>query len=214
MGNPTGAEGMMDPDRNCGDEHGLVSRARRGDLEAFGALVTLYQERAVRLAFSLLGSWEDARDAAQEAFVKAYQSMGSFREESLFSTWFYRILINHCHDWRRRSQVRRHLAAEGGSTREEAESGADALTTASSRESPAEESLRAELEERIRADLAELPERQKMVFTLRYFEGLTLHEIASALSLSEGAVKAHLWHAGGKIKKNLKRYLEIKEVRR
>lgn len=204
----------MDPVETLQDETVLADRAREGDVQAFGALVVLYQERSIRLAFSLLGNWEDARDAAQEGFVKAYQSLRSFRGESLFSTWFYRILVNHCRDYQRKRKVRQHLSCERPAF-DEQEPGLSEPEgrIADSGPGPLQASLNRELEERIRRDLAGLPERQRTVFALRYFEGMTLNEIACTLAISEGAVKANLWQAGEKMKSRLNDYLETREGR-
>src|SRR3989338_5903260 len=93
-----------------GKEEELVLQARGGDLKSFSALVQIYQERAIRIAHSFVGNFEDARDMAQEAFVKAYENLDSFKEESRFYTWFYRILVNTCKDFLRKKKVRRHLS--------------------------------------------------------------------------------------------------------
>lgn len=190
----------------------LAARAREGDVQAFGALVELYQERSIRLAYSLLGNWEDSRDAAQEAFVKAYQALRSFKSESLFSTWFYRILVNHCHDFQRRRKVRSHLAQSvSGLTGEDEVSLENRIPNAAP--DPLSRTLDRELEARIREDLKALPERQRAVFSLRYFDGMTLHEIAQTLMITDGAVKANLWQAGEKMKSRLSDYLEVKGVK-
>ncbi len=193
-------------------ERKLTVRAREGDVQAFGALVALYQERSIRLAYSLLGNWEDSRDAAQEAFVKAYQALKSFKSESLFSTWFYRILVNHCRDFQRRRKVRSHLAQDITGFAGEDETPPENRIPSVSPD-PLARTLDRELETRIREDLKTLPERQRTVFSLRYFDGMTLHEIAQTLMISEGAVKAHLWQAGEKMKSRLSDYLEVKGVR-
>lgn len=190
----------------------LARRAREGDVQAFGALVTLYQERSIRLAYSLLGNWEDSRDAAQEAFVKAYQALKTFKSESLFSTWFYRILVNHCRDFQRRKKVRSHLSQDVNSFAEEDEPSLENRVPSAS-PGPLSRALDRELEARIREDLKALPERQRTVFSLRYFDGMTLHEIAETLMITEGAVKANLWQAGEKMKSRLSEYLEVKGVK-
>lgn len=190
----------------------LARRAREGDVQAFGALVALYQERSIRLAYSLLGNWEDSRDAAQEAFVKAYQALKTFKAESLFSTWFYRILVNHCRDFQRRKKVRSHLSQDVNAFADEDEPSLENRIPSVS-PGPLSRALDRELEARIREDLKTLPERQRTVFSLRYFDGMTLHEIAETLMITEGAVKANLWQAGEKMKSRLSEYLEVKGVR-
>lgn len=202
----------MVPAENRQQESELAVRAREGDVQSFGALVTLYQERSIRLAYSLLGDWEDSRDAAQEAFVKAYQALKSFKSESLFSTWFYRILVNHCRDFQRKKKVRRHLSEEVSGRGEEMENSPEERIPSSS-PNPLSRALDRELEGRIREDLNSLPERQRMVFALRYFEGMTLYDISQTLAITEGAVKANLWQAGEKMKSRLSEYLEVRGVK-
>src|SRR3989338_8475655 len=93
------------------NENELIQQARSGDIKSFSALVEIYQERAVHIAYSFLGNFEDARDIAQEAFVKAYESLQSFKAESKFYTWFYRILVNACKDFLRKKRTRWSLMA-------------------------------------------------------------------------------------------------------
>jgi RNA polymerase sigma-70 factor (ECF subfamily) len=170
-------------------EEALLNAARGGDLRSFSALVRLHEERAIRLAHSLLGNWEDARDAAQEAFVKAYQGLPRFKGEARFGTWLHRIIVNGCKDFLRKKTVRRFLApAEEIPAREPG---------------PLQGLLNQELGETIRRALEALPFQQRSVFALRYLEGFGLDEIAAALGLSVGAVKAHLWQAGQKMKRSL-----------
>ena len=76
----------------------LIARARQGEMPAFSKLVELHEEKTIHTAYAFLGNMEDARDAAQESFVKAYQSLKSFKGQSKFSTWLIRIVINQCKD--------------------------------------------------------------------------------------------------------------------
>jgi len=185
------------------EEEILIAEARRGDLAAFSALVEKYQERALHVACSFLGNWEDARDVAQEAFVKAYENLASFKEESRFYTWFYRVLVNHCKDFLRRKKGRRE------------ESDPDPLDRAtSSAPNPREQVIHQELAAEIYIALDGLPFQQRNAFTLRYLEGMSLEEIAGTLNLSLGAVKAHLWQAAQKMRKRLaNRVTDGREVR-
>jgi RNA polymerase sigma-70 factor (ECF subfamily) len=186
------------------DETKLVESARGGDVSSFSALVRLYADRAVRVATSLTGNRQDGEDSAQEAFVKAYQSLPSFRGTSKFYTWFYRILANVCHDHVRRNRMRGFVGfwKGGDGDRETAVESVPSETPDAARSA-----LDGELEEKLHAALAGLPFRQRSVFALRYLDGLSLAEIAESLGLSEGAVKAHLWQAMQKMKKRLGAYL-------
>ena len=94
----------------------LIEEAKKGNLSAFSSLVKSHQEKSVRVAYSVLGNWEDARDVAQEAFVKAHDNLKKFEGKSGFSTWLYRIVVNLCKDQiRKKSTAKRFafFAAEG-----------------------------------------------------------------------------------------------------
>ena len=171
----------------------LIEKARSGDTESFSALVELHQERAIHAANALVGNLEDARDLAQEAFVKAYENLDRFESKSRFYTWLYRILANTCKDFLRKKKLRRTFSFWFGN-----EDIPDRSRNA------AEDLENRELGFTVQNALATLPFRQKLVFTLRYMEGLTLDDIASSLDITVGAVKANLWQAGQKMQFLLK----------
>ncbi len=192
------------------NEAEFLSRSRSGDTQVFSAVVEFYQERAIRIAYSFLGNWEDARDSAQEAFIKAFKNLGSFKAESRFYTWFYRILANECKDFLRKKKIRGFISlwtgrVSGGKTEEEspevkvAAKGSDALKQLEDKE----------LGEKIFSVIRKLPFQQQNVFSLRYLEGLSMEEIANQMSLSVGAVKAHLWQAGQKVREILKKTMNV-----
>lgn len=174
-------------------EETLIFQARKGDVRSFSALVEIYQDRTLRTASYFLGNWEDARDVAQEAFVKAYENLSSFKENSRFYTWFYRLLVNQCKDFLRRKKVRR----------EDPYPPEDAIAA---QRNPREAAMDQELKIEIYQALETLPFQQKGAFTLRYLEGMSLEEIAGSMGLTVGAVKAHLWQAGQKMRRSLSCY--------
>lgn len=185
------------------EDQKLVDRAQSGDLESFSALVERYHERAVHAALSMVGNMEDARDLAQEAFVKSYENLERFKSESRFYTWYYRILTNTCRDFLRKKKLRKTFSFWFGKDEE----GEDADLSAQIKDSSpdAGEVLhQKEFSESVHEAMERLPFRQKSVFTLRYMEGMPLDEIAETLGITEGAVKAHLWQAGQKMKEMLK----------
>ena len=182
-------------------ERDLIQQAREGDSKAFSLLVESYQERVIHLANSLVGNLEDARDAAQEAFVKAYQHLSAFEEHSQFYTWLYRITVNTCHDFLRKKKFRNHFSL--WFTNEEGEL-AIALDLSDKTKNAPEQLINVELGAELKKAMNELPFQQKSVFVLRYLEGLKLEEISETLGLSVGAVKAHLWQATSKMKSKLK----------
>ena len=188
-------------EKNSLKENILVDQARSGDVESFSALVEFHQERAVRAAYGFVGNLEDARDIAQEAFVKAYERLADFKGQSKFYTWLYRILVNGCKDFLRKKKWRQTFSFWFG--KEEDESLDPTLQIADSAKNASEFLINKELGAALSQALEALPFRQKSVFVLRYLEGLGLNEIAEALRISVGAVKANLWQANQKMKRLL-----------
>lgn len=184
-------------------EQALIEKARSGDTGSFSALVELHQARAVHAAYSVVGNFEDARDLAQEAFVKAYEKLDGFQSESRFYTWFYRILMNTCKDFLRKQKLRRTFSFWLGKE-EEGEPVDQAAQVPDRSENAAEAAASRDLGRLVSEALEGLPFRQRSVFALRYLEGQSLEEIAVSLDISVGAVKAHLWHACEKMRATLK----------
>ena len=180
----------------------LVEKARSGDTESFSALVELHQERAIHAANALVGNMEDARDLAQEAFVKAYENLDRFESKSRFYTWLYRILANTCKDFLRKRKLRRTFSFWFG--KEEDESLDPISRVADHTKNAAETLENRELGFAVQNAVNTLPFRQKLVFTLRYFEGLSLEDISDSMNITIGAVKANLWQAGQKMQGLLK----------
>lgn len=184
----------------------LVRQAQEGDLGSFSVLVELYEERVIHMAYSFVGHWEDAKDMAQEIFIKLYKSLDSFHEEARFSTWLYRIVANHCKDFLRKKNVNHRLFVGLGPP---GENGGDPLESVQAPDrNPRQALMDQEIESTIYRALDKLPLQQRSVFILRYLEGMKFEEIAQTLSLSLGAVKAHLWQAGQKMKKILGPHLQ------
>ena len=188
-------------------EQEYLHKAREGDMRAFTALVKRYEERALKLAYAIVGNWEDARECAQDAFVKAFYGLKKFQGQSHFYTWLCRILINRCKDFLRKKKNRFHLFSFGSGAQEEGQP--DFLESqAGSGLATLKPILNKELETEIERAVRQLPFRQQSAFTLRYFEGLDLKAIAYTLEISEGAVKAHLWKAVMKMRSLLAGYLD------
>jgi RNA polymerase sigma-70 factor (ECF subfamily) len=166
-----------------------LRRVAAGDVEAFGPLVERHQERLRRLCARLLGDPEEARDAAQEVFLRAFRKAGSFRPDGQVFTWLYRIAVNHCLNRLRRRRLVRFLALEPEDAEEPARDPAD----------PAPDPLAA-LDARARwkatrRALAALPASQRAVLVLARFEGMSYREIGGALGITEGAVESRMFRA-------------------
>lgn len=167
-------------------EQNWIEAARNGDQEAFGQLVRLYEKRVFALTTRMCRNPADAEEAAQEAFLAAWQGLPFFRGDSSFSTWLYRLASNACVDLLRREG--RHQAAAGPSLNDE-EAAIDAVDTAPSPQTLAE---RAELKEQIEAGLAALPPDYRQVLILREMHQRSYQEISDILSLDLGTVKSRI----------------------
>lgn len=165
-------------------EQKWVAAAREGDQGAFEELVHLYEKRVLALTLRMCKNPEDAAEAAQEAFFAAWQGLGSFRGDSSFSTWLYRLASNACVDLLRREG--RHPAA---SSLDDEELNLD---IPSSLPSPQEEAERRELAEQVAAGLRALPPEYRAVLVLREIQQLRYDEIGEALDLDVGTVKSRI----------------------
>ena len=167
-------------------EDRLLERARQGDQEAFGELVLLYEKKVFALTLRMCKNPEDAAEAAQEAFLAAWQGLKFFRGESSFSTWLYRLASNACVDLLRREG--RHRSAAGPSLNDE-ETFLDVADDAPGPQALAE---RSELKEQIEAGLRALTPEHREVLVLREIHQLSYEEIAGVLSLDLGTVKSRI----------------------
>lgn len=157
-------------------EPALVAGARRGDLRAFERLVDRYRLRAVRLAAAILHSREDAEDAAQEAFVRAFRSISSFRGDGRFYTWLYHIVLSVCLNRLKTERRRKALSQEAGRP---------ACSTSGPEEDVALRMLIGSL-------LSEMTPAMRGALVLREVEGLEYEEISRALGIPAGTVRSRL----------------------
>jgi RNA polymerase sigma-70 factor (ECF subfamily) len=182
-----------------------------GELETarqrYAELVARHQRRAARIAYHYLRDSAEADEAVQDAFVKAYQHLASFREELPFDVWFTRILINGCLDRiKARTRRERWLVPMAGTRRSAggADSGAperdvtDRVAAAGA--SPEQALLGRERRQQIAGALAKLPERQRSVFVLSHVEGRTSREVSALTGLNESTVRVHLFRAIRKLR--------------
>jgi RNA polymerase sigma-70 factor (ECF subfamily) len=168
-----------------------LARVARGDAGAFAAIVESHQERLLRLCERLLGDAEEARDAAQEVFLKAYRKAAEAKPQGQLYTWLYRIAVNHCLNKLRRRRLVRFLRLETDPD----ERGLPAFDPPDESPDPA-----AALEARrrwqaTRRAIAKLPENQRAVLVLVRFEGLSYKQTAEVLGITEGAVESRLVRA-------------------
>lgn len=162
--------------------------------ERYAELVERHQRRAARIAYHYLRDSADADEAVQDAFVKAYTHLGTFREELPFEVWFTRILINGCLDRikakrRRERWIARPTIDANGEERDPAEN------LPSRNPSPEAQLLHNERRRRLKEAMVQLPERQRLVFVLSHFEGRTSREVSAVTGLNESTVRVHLFRA-------------------
>lgn len=172
------------------DDQTLIDRCRSGDAAAFEPLVQKYRDRAWRLAFHVLRDREDAWDVTQEAFVRAWQALPSFRGQSAFYTWLFRIVVNVASD---RARQRAARGRAFGTERVPEEDWERAMVDQGA--APDDEARRAEERERITQALAALPEHHRTIIMLSDLEGLSYREIAEVLDVPMGTVMSRLHHA-------------------
>jgi RNA polymerase sigma-70 factor, ECF subfamily len=185
------------------DNARLIRQAQLGSASAFEELVRQYDRAVLRLAVHLTGSKEDGQDIFQEAFLRAFVNLGSFRFECSFYTWIYRIVTNLCLDHlRRRSSRARDLTATLSSDGEE-EPILDRIADLRAGASPERNMMSRELRGSIRRAIDRLSPRERMVFELKHYHGLRLRTVAGILHTSEGTIKNTLFRATHKLRTEL-----------
>jgi RNA polymerase sigma-70 factor (ECF subfamily) len=168
----------------------LVISAQQGERQAFEVLVARYKQRAYHIAFGFTRDREDAKDLSQEAFLHAFSHLKKFDQRSSFYTWFYRILVNLCLDFRRRKG---RVSWESLDEKTEKGNGLEKIPNPGP--SPDQAAMSGEISTRISAALATLPPKQRAVFLLKNNQGLSIGEIAAVMKTAEGTIKAHLHRA-------------------
>src|SRR5271157_3869546 len=177
----------------------LIRAAQRGDQDAFEQLVRAHDQSVLRLAMNLLRSPEDARDVYQEAFLRVYRNLQSFRFDCSFHTWLYRIVTNICLDQLRKRKVRKEESAvvetaDGPLDRMEA------FQEEAAHANPERAFSNRQLKQRIENALQDLTPRERMVFELRHYRGLRLRNIGDLLGTTEEAAKNCLFRATQKMR--------------
>ncbi len=188
------------------DESSLIRAAQAGDERAFEELVRLHDQGVLRLATNLLRSSEDANDVYQEAFLRVFKNLRSFRFDCSFHTWLYRIVTNLCLDAMRRKKTRREEPAQVAT----ADGVVDRMERLEERRvqgDPRRNLMSVELQERIQRVLAGLTPRERLVFEMRHYQGMRLRAIGETLGTSEEAAKNCLFRATQKMRAALGDFL-------
>ena len=187
------------------DDRPLVERARAGDLTAFDELVRRYQERIYGTVYHMTANHEDANDLTQETFIKAYQALRSFKGNSSFFTWVYRIAVNRTLNFLKQRRNRTHVSLNDLDFN--AEHDPDLLALISEK-TPRREANLAELQEKLNAAMLRLSEEHRMVVTLHDIQGLPHDEIGRIIGCNVGTVRSRLFYARQQLQAHLSDYLK------
>jgi len=172
----------------------LIAKAQQGDRQAFGELVRRHREKAINVVYRMCGDANLAEDAAQEAFIRAWQHLPNYRPRSPFRNWVYRIATNVATDLIRRERETVDV---------------DTLSLVSLDEGPEAMVERGERGERVRQAVLALPPASRTVLVLREYEGLSYREIADTLGIPIGTVMSRLNYARNRLRESLAPYLEV-----
>lgn len=176
-------------------EAAVIQAVLDGDVNAYEALVKEYEKNVYNLALRMTGNSEDAADMAQEAFIKAYNSLTAFRGDSKFSVWLYRIVSNVCLDFLR-SRSRKQTVSLSTENDDGEEVELDIVDETHSPEQLLDRSL---TRDAVRRGLAALPPDHREILLLREIQGLSYEEIADVLGLEAGTVKSRIFRARKKL---------------
>lgn len=187
------------------EESVLVDRARKGDLRAYDELIQRYQQRIYATIYHMTSNHEDANDLAQEAFIKAYQALKSFKGGSSFYTWVYRIAVNKTINFLKQRKNRTHLSLNDLDFN--AENDPDLVALVSDK-TPRREANLTELQEKLNEAMQRLSEQHRLVVTLHDVQGLSHEEIAKIMDCNIGTVRSRLFYARQQLQGYLSDYLK------
>ena len=187
------------------DEAVLVERARTGDLAAYDDLVRRYQERIYATIYHMTANHEDANDLAQEAFIKGFQALKSFKGGSSFYTWVYRIAVNKTINFLKQRKNRAQMSLDDIDFNAEHDPDLVALI---SEKTPRREANLAELQEKLNEGMQKLSESHRLVVTLHDVQGMSHEEIAKIMDCNIGTVRSRLFYARQQLQGFLSDYLK------
>jgi RNA polymerase sigma factor (sigma-70 family) len=187
------------------DEMKLVKLAQDGDLSAYDELVKRYQERIYATVYHMTANHEDANDLAQEAFIKAFQALKSFKGGSSFYTWVYRIAVNKTINFLKQRKNRAQMSLDDLDINAEHDPDLVALI---SEKTPRREMNLVELQEKLNSAMQKLSEPHRLVVTLHDVQGLSHEEIAEIMECNIGTVRSRLFYARQQLQAYLSDYLK------
>ena len=187
------------------DDRVLVRRAKQGDLLAYDELVRRYQERIYATIYHMTANHEDANDLAQDAFIKAYRALRSFKGDSSFFTWVYRIAINKTINFLKQRRKRTQMSLNDLDFNAEHDPGLVALI---SEKTPRRDLNLTELQESLNAAMMKLSEVHRVVVTLHDVQGLSHEEISRIMDCNTGTVRSRLFYARQQLQAYLSEFLK------
>lgn len=187
------------------EERRLVKLAKEGDLGAYDDLVTRYQERIYATLYHMTSNHEDANDLAQDAFIKAYKALKSFKGDSSFYTWVYRIAVNRTINFLKQRRNRHHMSLNDADWN--VENNPD-LVSLISEKTPRREANLSELQEKLNEALQKLSEVHRMVVVLHDVQGVPHEEISEIMKCNVGTVRSRLFYARQQLQAILSDYLK------
>lgn len=208
---PANNNGNLVPMGDREADRALVERVQAGDQQAYGLLVAKYQRKLLRLVSRLIRDPAEAEDVAQEAFIKAYRALPSFRGESAFYTWLYRIGVNTAKNWLIANRRRAPTATEMDNTEAENYGESDLLRDV---DTPERLLMSKQIADTVNSAMAELPEELRTAVTLREIEGLSYEEIAQVMDCPIGTVRSRIFRARESIAQKLRPLLDTGPDRR
>jgi RNA polymerase sigma factor (sigma-70 family) len=199
------AEAKAAPNTVRAEEDALVRKAQNGDLGAYDELVRRYQERVYATIYHMTSNHEDANDLAQEAFIKAFQAIKSFKGGSSFYTWVYRIAVNKTINFLKQRKNRSGMSLNDLDFN--AENDPDLVALISDK-TPRRDAALAELQKKLNEAMQKLSEQHRLVVTLHDVQGLAHEEIAEIMDCNVGTVRSRLFYARQQLQGYLTDYLK------
>ncbi len=188
------------------EENNLILAAQKGDANAFEELIYRYDKNVLGIAYSFINNYEDAKDIYQEVFLRVFKGIKKFEFRSEFSTWLFRITTNVCLTYRSRKKKYAYTSLD--EEPDEEDGGQSSLSEIIADEAtPDIQAVSSEVSARIENAVERLSPQQKLVFTLKHYQGYKIKEIASIMNCSEGTVKNYLFLATHRMRDYLKDYL-------
>jgi RNA polymerase sigma-70 factor (ECF subfamily) len=189
------------------EENKLIVAAQNGDRSAFEELVYKYDKNVLGIAYSFINNNEDAKDIYQEVFLRVFKAIKKFEFRSEFSTWLYRITTNVCLTYR--SQKKKYAYTSLDEETDEEDSNPRSLSdTLTDNQTPDNNAVNSEISAKIETGLDKLSPQQRLVFTMKHYNGYKIKEISTMLNCSEGTIKNYLFMATQRMREHLKDFMD------